>query len=51
MVAKGKYNVSTPNEDRVKLLKAWGKEHGYVVKVTKTEAGFKVELTKELAKN
>ena len=51
MVAKGESKVSTPSEERVKLLKTWGKEHGYSVKVIKTDAGFKVELTKQLAKN
>ena len=51
MVAKGDNKVSTPSEERVSLLKAWGKEHGYSVKVTKTDAGFKIELTKQLAKN
>jgi len=51
MVSRGENKVSTPSEERVSLLKAWGKEHGYAVKVTKTDAGYKVELTKQLAKN
>jgi len=51
MVTKGESKVSTPSEERVNLLKTWDKEHGYTVKVTKTEAGYKVELVKHLAKN
>ena len=49
MVTKGQSKVSTPSEERVNLLKAWGKDHGYIVKVTKTDAGYKIEVTKELA--
>ncbi len=49
MVAKGERQVSTPSTDRVNLLKTWGKEHGYSVKVTKTEAGYKIEVSKQLA--
>ena len=49
MVAKGEHKVSTPKEERVSLLKKWGKENGYTVKVTKTETGYKIELAKDLA--
>jgi hypothetical protein len=49
MVAKGEHTVSTPKEDRANLLKAWGKEHGYTVKIAKTDTGYKIEVTKELA--
>jgi hypothetical protein len=49
MVAKGESKVSTPNEVRADLLKEWGSKNGYSVKVTKTEAGFRIEVSKALA--
>ncbi len=49
LVTKGENKVSTPSEARVNLLKAWGKQNGYSVKVTKTDAGFRLEVTKLLA--
>ncbi len=49
MVAKGETRLSTPKENRVTLLKTWGKEKGYSVKVTKMEAGYRVELVKLVA--
>lgn len=52
MVTKGEKRVSTPNEDRVNLLKEWGGKKGYTVKVAKTEKGYTVELApKENAKS
>lgn len=51
MVAKGEKKVSTPNSDRVALLKEWAVKHGYQAKVTKTETGFAIQLApKESAK-
>ena len=50
MVAKGEKTVSTPNADRVSLLKEWGGKNGYSVKATKTEAGYSIEISKSLAK-
>ena len=49
MVTSGDRRVSTPNESRVKLLKEWAAKKGYTVEVAKTEAGFKVELSKTVA--
>ena len=56
MVTQGEKKVTTPNEDRVNLLKEWGGKKGYTVKVTKTEKGYSVELApkqnaKTVAKN
>jgi hypothetical protein len=51
MVAKGATEVSTPSQDRAKLLKEWAGKRGYSVEVTKTEAGFRVVVSKSLAKN
>ena len=44
MVTKGEKKISTPNEDRVNLLKEWGSKKGYTVKVTKTEKGYNIEV-------
>ena len=41
--------ASTPKEDRVKLLKEWAVKRGYSTQVTKTETGFRVELSKNIA--
>jgi hypothetical protein len=49
MVAKGESKVSTPNEVRATLLKEWGKKNGYSVKATKTETGYRLEVSKSLA--
>ena len=49
MVAKGEKTVSTPNADRVSLLKDWSAKNGYSVKVTKTETGYSLEVSKGLA--
>jgi hypothetical protein len=49
MVANGEKGVSTPNEGRVNLLKEWGAKMGYAVKVTKTESGYSIEISKTLA--
>jgi hypothetical protein len=49
MVAKGESKVSTPKEVRANLLKEWGAKNGYSVKVTKTEVGYSIEVSKSLA--
>jgi hypothetical protein len=49
MVAKGESKVSTPKEVRANLLKEWGSKHGYSVKTTKTETGYRIEVSKSLA--
>lgn len=49
MVAKGERKVATPSEERMNLLKTWAKEKGYTLQVTKTQTGYSIELTKNLA--
>ncbi len=51
MVDAGKNKVSTPSQDRVELLKKWAGPKGITVTVSKTEAGYQLELSKNLAKN
>ncbi len=47
MVTEGKNKVTTPSQERVDLLKKWGADQGYTVKVTKTEKGFALEVTRK----
>jgi hypothetical protein len=49
MVANGEKKVSTPNADRVQLLKDWGTKNGYSINVTKTPTGYTVEVSKHVA--
>ena len=49
MVAKGDNKLSTPSEVRANLLKEWGNKNGYSVKATKTETGYSIEVSKNLA--
>jgi hypothetical protein len=49
MVVKGENKVSTPKEARATLLKEWGSKNGYSVKATKTETGYRIEVSKSLA--
>jgi rRNA maturation endonuclease Nob1 len=51
MVEDGQTRVSTPSEERVKLLKEWAAKQGLSVEVTKTDAGFSIKLQKKVAKN
>jgi hypothetical protein len=46
MVTEGKNTVSTPNKDRIELLKDWAKKKGYSVEVAKNDQGFRATLTK-----
>jgi hypothetical protein len=48
-VAVGETQVSTPVEARVALLREWSAKNGYAANVVKTDAGFRVELTKTVA--
>lgn len=50
-IVAGETTISTPSETRVNLLKEWAVQKTYSVEVVKTEAGFRVELSKQLAKN
>lgn len=45
MISEGERKISTPDEGRVTLLKKWGEEKGYTVKVTKTDKGNSIEVT------
>lgn len=51
MVAAGQTKISTPNQERVTLLKNWAGGQGYSVEVVKTDAGYRIELTKHLARD
>jgi len=51
MVEEGQTKVSTPSEERVKLLKEWAAKQGLSVEVTKTDAGFSIGIHKQVAKN
>lgn len=51
MVEAGKNKVSTPSQERVELVKKWAGEKGLTVTVSKIEAGYQVELSKNIAKN
>ena len=51
MVAEGQTKVSTPNKERLSLLKEWAKKNGYSVEVTQNDAGYHIGLSKTLAKN
>ncbi len=50
MVSEGKTTVSTPQPERAELLKKWAAKQGYSAQVTKTEKGYRIELSKSLAK-
>jgi len=41
--------VSTPKESRVSLLKEWAAKKGYSTKVTKTETGYRIEVSSKEA--
>ncbi len=47
MVAEGKTTVSTPKEERVKLLKDWAAKNGYSVTLIQNDQGFSVQLAKK----
>jgi len=48
-VTEGQAQVSTPSETRVTLLREWSVKNGYSANVVKTDAGFRVDLTKTVA--
>ena len=50
MVAEGKTTVSTPQPQRVELLKKWAAKRGYAAEVTKSERGYRIELSKTFAR-
>jgi hypothetical protein len=48
-VAEGQTKVSTPIQERVTLLKDWADKNGYTVNVAQTDAGYRLDLAKNLA--
>ena len=48
-ITAGDTNVATPSQDRVDLLKNWADKNHYSVTVNKTETGFRVEVSKNVA--
>lgn len=48
-VTEGQTRISTPVEERVTLLKNWAGKNGYSVAVDKSENGFRLDLSKNLA--
>ncbi|HPC60709.1 MAG TPA: hypothetical protein PKX23_08630 [Verrucomicrobiota bacterium] len=51
MVINGETKISTPSQERVDLLKEWAAKNGYSVQVAKTERGFRLDVSRRLAKN
>jgi hypothetical protein len=51
MVAEGQTKVSTPKKERLTLLKEWATKNGYSIQVTQNDAGYRIALSKNLAKN
>ena len=49
-VAEGQMQVSTPSEERVKLLKNWAAGNGCSVEVTKSDTAYRIEVPKLLAR-
>jgi len=50
MVADGQTTVSTPNKERMNLLKEWADKKGYSVEVTESDASYRLRLSKSVAK-
>ena len=51
MVEQGKTQFSTTSQDRVELAKNWAQKNSYSVVIKKTDAGFKLEFSRSVAKN
>ncbi len=51
MVVNGETKISTPSQQRVDLLKEWAAKNGYSVQVAKTERGFRLDVSRRLARN
>ena len=50
-IVEGQTQVSTPNEERVELVKDWAAKNGYSVQVMKSESGYRLEFSRNLAQN
>jgi len=46
MVAEGQNTISTPNKDRIELLKDWAKKNGYAIQVAANNQGYRVTVSK-----
>ena len=51
MVEQGQTKVSTPNQDRVKLIQDWAPKHNYTVTVTKTDTSYQLDIVRTVAKD
>ena len=49
MVEHGQTNMSTPMEERVKLIQDWAQKNNYTVSVSKTDTGYRLEITRTIA--
>ena len=48
-VTAGDTNVTTPSQERVDLLKSWAEKNRYSVTVTKTDSGYRLSVSKNIA--
>ena len=48
-IASGQTEVSTPNKERVTLLKTWASSNGYSVQVNEAGANFRINVAKTVA--
>jgi len=51
MVEKGQTQLSTPSQERVKLLKDWAAKNGFTVTVTQADSSYKLVIARNVAKN
>ena len=51
MVENGQTQLSTPSQERVKLLQTWASQHDFTVVVTHTDSSYRLEVTKPVAKS
>ena len=49
IIARGETRISTPSQERVTMFKQWASKSGYSVVVNKTDLGYRLELSRNLA--
>lgn len=49
-VTQGQTRISTPIEERVTMLKDWAGKNGYSIAVTQNANGFRINLSRNIAK-
>ena len=49
-ITAGDTQVSTPSAARVDLLKKWAEKNGYAVAVVKNDTGFRLDVSKDIAR-